>query len=55
MKYEVEYVAFRKVEIEAESINEAMEMAQVIEDEEIEKHSVFEGYGIWNGPVEVKK
>lgn len=48
MKYTVEYVTFRKVEIEAESRKEAMEMAQAMEDEEIERRSTSGGYEIWN-------
>lgn len=48
MKYTVEYVTFRKVEIEAESRKEAMEMAQAMEDEEIERRSTSKGYEIWN-------
>lgn len=33
---------------------EAMEMAQVMEDDEIERRSAFDKYGIWNGPAEVE-
>ena len=54
MKYLVEYAKFMKVEIEAESLNEAKEKACAMDDDDIEiQGESYEpwGYIIWNDPV----
>lgn len=54
MKYLVEYAKFMKVEIEAESLNEAKEKASAMDDDDIEiQGESYEpwGYIIWNDPV----
>lgn len=49
-KYEVEFASFRKVVFEADSRQQAQDIAAVMEDEQIERKSSFEGYEIWNEP-----
>ena len=51
--YEVEYASFRKVRYEAESQIDANDKAAFMDDEEIEEHSSFDGYEIWDGPKRV--
>lgn len=51
--FEIEFATFRRVRIEAGSIGEARDRAAVMDDETIERCSVFEGYDIWDGPREV--
>ena len=46
-KYEVEYAQFTKVEIEAESFQEARDIAATLDDEEIAKKDPHE-YIVWN-------
>lgn len=46
-KYEVEYVQFTKVEIEAESEEEANELASIMDGEEIAEHDTHD-YIIWD-------
>lgn len=53
-KYEVEYALFRKCVIEADSLEEANEKANTIEDEEIEQTETENtGYVVWNEPKEI--
>lgn len=53
--FEIEYATFRRVRIEAGFIEEARDKAAVMDDETIERCSIFEGYDIWDGPREVKE
>lgn len=55
MKYKVEFAEFHKIEIEADSKEEAEEKAAVMDDEDILKDSI-ENFGmvIWE-VVEVQK
>lgn len=46
-KYEVEYAQFTKVEIEAESLQEARDIAATLDDEEIVKNDPHE-YIVWD-------
>lgn len=46
-KYEVEYAQFTKVEIEAESFQEARDIAATLDDEEITKKDPHE-YIVWD-------
>ena len=52
MKYEVEYAKFMKVEIEADSLEEAKEKANIMDDEDIDQYGENEPYGyvVWNEP-----
>ena len=50
MKYEVEYACFRKVIFDADSEEEANNKSATMDDEEIERNPISEGYMIWNGP-----
>ena len=50
MKYEVEYACFRKVSFDADSEEEANNKSATMDDEEIERNPISEGYMIWNGP-----
>lgn len=54
MTYEIEYATFRKVRVEAESQEQAEEKAAVMEDEDIERGSSFEGYVVWDKPKLIK-
>lgn len=46
-KYEVEYAQFKKVEVEAESFQEAMDIAAILDGEEIAQEDPHE-YIVWN-------
>lgn len=51
MKFQVEYAKFMKVEIEADSLEEAREKQNTIDDDYIEQHGDnYEPYGyvVWN-------
>lgn len=51
MKFQVEYAKFMKVEIEADSLEEAREKQNTIDDDYIEQHGEnYEPYGyvVWN-------
>lgn len=47
MKFEIEYAQFTKIVIEAESKEQAEDIAATMDDEDIAKHDP-EGYEIWN-------
>lgn len=51
--FEIEFATFRRVRIEAGSIEEARDKVAAMDDETIERLSDFEGYDIWDGPKEV--
>lgn len=51
MKFQVEYAKFMKVEIEADSLEEAREKQNTIDDDYIEQHGENYdpcGYVVWN-------
>ena len=47
MKFEIEYAQFTKVSIEAESEEEANDIAATMDGEDIAEHDPHE-YAIWN-------
>ena len=47
MKFEIEYAQFTKIVIEAESEEEAQDMAAVMDGEDIAEHDPHE-YSIWD-------
>lgn len=53
-KYEVEYALFKKITINADSLQDAKEKAHMIEDEEIERlETENTGYMVWDGPRKI--
>lgn len=51
MKFQVEYAKFMKVEIEADSLEEAKEKVNILDDDYIEEHGKNcepYGYIVWN-------
>ncbi|MDF2537430.1 MAG: hypothetical protein K0S76_451 [Herbinix sp.] len=48
MKYKVEFARFCTMEVEAETVHDAEDIASVMEDEEIERKAKADnGYEIW--------
>ena len=47
MKFEIEFAQFTKIEVEAESKEEAESIAAVMDGEDIAEHDPHE-YAIWN-------
>lgn len=47
MKFEIEYAQFTKIVIDAESMEEAEEMAAIMDGEDISEHDPHD-YAIWN-------
>lgn len=52
-KYEVEYAKFIKVQYEAETLEEAKDIAAIMDDEQIEDGIIDDGYVIWNEPKSI--
>lgn len=56
MKFLVEYAKFVKVEIDADSLEEANEKANTMDDDYIEQHGESydpDGYIVWNEPKQL--
>lgn len=52
-KFEVEYASFIKVVFEADSQEEANDIASIMEEDDIQQSGTCDGYVIWEEPKQL--